>query len=205
VVWTAEHGGRCESFRPLGDGSLSSAGHEEVRLPPEALVRVAHALTLPAGQVEAWTGHLDDFEVIPPFRQLGRPVFRLSEERRAETELVDFQGYLIEAFKLRGKALGLGYVRGPAEDGGWFYRYEKVLPSLGLRIELAFSGNALPEENRTVALQVARFRPTRDGEGPPRPLGETPQVLLSEVWADLKDLAAAGSGFDPEWESQIGL
>ncbi|HEY3445618.1 MAG TPA: DUF4132 domain-containing protein [Myxococcales bacterium] len=204
VVWTAEHDGRHVSFRPLGDGSLSAAGHEEVKLSPDAAVRVAHELTLPEGQVQEWTAHLGDFEVMPLFRQFGRPAFRLPDERRGELELADFQGHLIEAFKLRGKALGLGYIRGPAEDGGWFYRYDKALPSLGLRVELAFSGNGLPEENRTVALQVARFVPTTPGE-PARPLGEVPQVLLSEVRADLKELSAAGTGFDPDWESKIGL
>jgi len=100
--------------------------------------------------------------------------------------------------------LGLGYTRGPAEDGGWFYRYEKALPSLGLRIELGFSGNGLPEENRVVALQAARFQPTGDGEEC-RPLGEVPQVLVSEVWADLQELSGAGTGFDAEWESKVGV
>ncbi|MGC4113872.1 MAG: DUF4132 domain-containing protein [Myxococcales bacterium] len=202
VVWTAESEGRHLSFRPLGDGSLSTAGHDEVKLAPEALVRVAHELTLPEGQVAEWAAHLGDFEVMPLFRQFGRPAFRLPDERRGETELADFQGHLIEAFKLRGKALGLGYVRGPAEDGGWFYRYDRTLPSLGLRVELAFSGNGLPEENRTVALQVARFQPTAEGSEP-RQLGEVPQVLLSEVRADLLELSAAGTGFDPDWESKV--
>lgn len=202
VVWTAEHEGRRESFRPLGDGSLSSAGHDEVKLPPEAVVRVAHALTLPEGQVQEWTAHLGDFEVMPLFRQFGRPVFKLPEERRGELELADFQGHLVEAFKLRGKALGLGYIRGPAESGGWFYRYDRALPSLGLRVELAFSGNGLPEENRTVALQVARFQPTSPEEATRR-LGEVPQVLVSEVFADLSELSGAGTGFDPDWESKV--
>ncbi|HJZ30325.1 MAG TPA: hypothetical protein VKF35_04430 [Hyphomicrobiaceae bacterium] len=38
--------------------------------------------------------------------------------------------------------------------------------------------------------------------GKPLPLIELPPVLLSEAWGDLHAIAAAGSGFDPDWEKK---
>jgi hypothetical protein len=35
------------------------------------------------------------------------------------------------------------------------------------------------------------------------PLGEIPPVLLSECYDDLKEIAAAGIGFDPDWEKKV--
>lgn len=203
IVWTAEHGDVRASFRPLGDGSLTTVSHDELSLPPDAAIRVAHPLTMPEGEAASWAAHLADFEIVQPIRQLGRPAYRLPADRRGAGELDDFLGHLVEAFKLRGKALGLGYARGPAEDGGWFYRYEKALSTLGLTVSLGFSGNGLPEENRTVALGAARFVPRAGGD--PLPLGEVPPVLLSEVRADLAEIAATGGGFDPDWETKVGL
>ncbi len=110
---------------------------------------------------------------------------------------------MIEAFKLRSRATALGYVRGPSEDGGWFYRYVKVFPSLGLRACLHFSGNGLPEENRTVALGVFSFERTGDDARGRMALGDVPPVLFSEVWADMEDIARLGTGFDPAWASKV--
>jgi hypothetical protein len=35
------------------------------------------------------------------------------------------------------------------------------------------------------------------------PLKDLPSVLLAECVGDLRALAAAGSGFDPEWEKKV--
>jgi hypothetical protein len=112
---------------------------------------------------------------------------------------------MIESFKLRGAATKLGYQRGEAQDGGWFMTYEKRFPTLGLTSVVSFSGSPLPEESRTVALEsltVVRLAP--DGRtGGPVPLGQVPPVLLAEAYADIRDLAAAGTGFDPDWQRKV--
>jgi hypothetical protein len=117
---------------------------------------------------------------------------------------------MVEAFKLRGLAGKLGYTRGAAQDGGWFYEYLKLFPGLGLEVHLNFTGNGLPEENRTVALRALTFhRPTPSGVGSSTPAGggslllrEIPAVLVAECYNDLRTMAATGAGFDPEWEKK---
>ena len=150
--------------------------------------------------------HFADYEW-RALRPIRREAFPLPEERKSETEVKDFEGHMLEAFKLRGKATSLGYTRGPAQDAGWFHYYRKSFVSLGLESYIEFTGNSLPEENRTVALLPLSF--CRAGEvniylsdQHKLPLERVPPVLLSEAWNDLRSIAAQGSGFDPEWRKK---
>ncbi|HAB18526.1 MAG TPA: hypothetical protein DCE44_19055, partial [Verrucomicrobiales bacterium] len=197
-------------FRPLPDGSLTDANDDPITLKPEDQIRLAHECQVTPEQSLAWRQHLKDYEVEPLFEQFGRPNFDLGEERKLEDELTDFRGHLLEAFKLRGRANKLGYTRGQAQDGGWFFDYHKRFPTLGMEAVLEFTGNGLPEENRTVALTTFRFeRAAPEGEpvigGAKMSLGEVPPVLLSECWNDLRQIAAEGPGFDPDWEKKTQM
>ncbi len=199
LVWRIEPAaGAVRLARPLGDGSLTDADDGGVEVHDGDTVSVAHALDLDADARATWVRHLAEYEVAPLFAQLTRGAHRLPDGEDVESEVVAFRGHLVEAFKLRGRATKLGYGRGPAEDGGWFHRYLKRFPTLGLSASIEFSGNALPEENRTVALTSFRFLDGDGGEA--RPLGQVPAVLLSEVWSDVAEIAAQGTGYDPEWE-----
>jgi len=197
-------------FRPLPDGSLTGAADEPIELQPDARIRLAHECLVTQEQSLAWRQHLKDYEVAPLFEQLGRPYFELREGRILDDELTDFRGHLIEAFKLRGRAGKLGYTRGQAQDGAWFIDYHKQFPTLGMKAIIEFTGNGLPEENRTVALisfyieRVAMENETGGSIGK-IPLGDVPAVLLSECWNDLRQIAAEGSGFDPDWEKKTQI
>jgi hypothetical protein len=209
LVWVVWDGGQPgASFRPLSDGTLTDARDDEVTLDADARLRLAHSRTVPKEQAEAWLAHFGDYEVAPLFEQFGREEYVLADGMRRETEIKDFEGHLLEAFKLRGRATALGYTRGQSEDAGWFYTYKKTF--LGLRLEafIEFTGNGLPEENRVVALKSLSFGGVGEQAGGYRssahslPLGKIPPVLLSEVWNDLRSIAAQGTGYDPDWEKK---
>lgn len=187
------------TFRPLDDGSLSDADDNEVELPAAARVRLAHDSLLAAEQVTQWQTHLADYAVVPLFQQLGKGIYALPAEKAQADALEGFEGHLIETFALRGRALKLGYTRGAAEDGGWFYVYEKRFPTLGLVASIEFTGNGLPEENRTVALLKLAFSTT---QGSRVALAKVPKVLLSECYNDLRLIAAEGSGYDRDWQKK---
>jgi HEAT repeat protein len=202
------------TFRPLDDGTLTDAQDNAVTLPDDAQIRLAHSCNVAAEASQAWLTHLADYSIEPLFTQFGRPAYELPEEKRRETVVRDFQGHMLEAFKLRGLATKLGYTRGQAEDGGWFYEYLKSFPGLGLEVHLGFSGNGLPEENRTVALTTLSFERKKAepqqvtpmfGRTVTLPLKDIPPVLLTECIGDLRSIAAAGSGFDPDWEKKALL
>lgn len=201
-------GGRTLVFRPLEDRSLTDAADRQVTLDGVATVRLAHLTLLEPAEAEAWRAHLADYEVKPLFNQLDRPTPALSADLAAAHVIVDRRGWLIEAFKLRGAAARLDYARGPAEDGGVFVTYEKRFASLGLAAVVEFTGNSLPEENRLSALQGLMYLPIGRGgrlrTDRPLALKDVPPVLLSETWNDFHLMAAAGTGYDADWEKRAG-
>lgn len=205
LVWVQVEDGRVlQAFRPLDDGTLTDVDDNEVKLPGDARVRLAHDSVLPSEDVAAWQTHLADYEVVPLFQQLGKGSYVLPEESSKQDTIKDFEGHLLETFALRGRATKLGYTRGGTEDGGWFFTYEKRFPTLGIVAVIEFTGNGLPEENRTVALLALGFR-SADDKGWQRhgmKLGNVPKVLLSECYNDLRLIAADGTGFDAEWEKK---
>jgi hypothetical protein len=209
LVWAIVRDNKVVNlFRPLADGSLTDANDDPVAVKPDELVRLTHECQAKPEQSLAWRNHFKDYEVEPLFEQFGRPNFDLVEERKQEDELADFRGHLVETFKLRGRATKLGYTRGQAQDGGWFFDYQKRFPTLGINAVLEFTGNGLPEQNRTVALTSFHFdRVSPEGTGAQgdakMSLGEVPPVLLSECWNDIRQIAAEGPGFDPEWEKKV--
>ncbi len=211
LIWAIYDGDvLVQTFRPLEDRTLTDADDEEVTPAADATVRLAHSCTLPADVIEAWQTHLADYEVPPLLQQFPASSYALPDDQQQTTELTDFKGYLIEAFQLRGLATKRGYTRGQTEDAGWFYDYRKSYTGLGIEAVINFSGNYLPEENRTVALiDLAFYRLPEDGESaylyhrPKLSLSNIPPVLLSESWNDLQTMAHQGSGYDADWEKKV--
>ncbi|WP_254506492.1 DUF4132 domain-containing protein [Anatilimnocola floriformis] len=210
LVWAVLVDGEVvQTFRPLDDGSFTDFEDNPVTPPAGSSIRVAHACNVSPETTQAWAQHLSDYDVTPLFAQFARAPYELPAAKQKTTSADDFQGHLVEAFKLRGLATKFGYTRGQAEDGGWFYSYSKAFPGLGIEVLLSFSGNGLPEENRTVALTTmsfARKSPGRDSgynRAGNLQLKDVPSVLLAECLGDMKTIAAAGSGFDAEWEKRL--
>lgn len=193
------------SFRPMDDGTLTDTDDSEVQLADDARVRLAHDSLLTPESVKSWLKHMADYEVKPLFQQLGKGVYTLPADQANSTEIKDFEGHVLEAFALRGRALKLGYTRGPAEDGGWFHVYGKRFPTMGLEAIIEFTGNSLPEENRTVSLLNLSFANTGQQQSWQRtsqPLSKVPKVLVSECYNDLRLMAGEGGGLDPEWRTK---
>ena len=210
LVWAAWEGEAVkQTFRPLDDGTLTDYEDGEVALAENGTIRIAHGCQVSVAVAEGWQKHLADYDVAPLFTQFGRAPYTLPAEKRNETSIDEFQGFMVKAFKLRGLATKCGFTRGQAQDGGWFYDYAKTFPGLGLIASLNFSGNGLPEENRQVALKELSFQKSAPQEAGYQmqegslPLGEIPAVLLTECYNDLASIAHTGSGFDPEWEKKV--
>jgi hypothetical protein len=193
------------TFRPLDDGTLTDHEDNAVMLSQGGHVRLAHDSLLDTKIISPWQAHLVDYEIRPLFQQLGKGNYALPEPKSKDDTIKDFEGHLIEAFALRGRALKLGYTRGTAEDGGWFRVYEKRFPTLGLSAVIEFTGNPLPEENRTVALLSLTFSgnaSTSSWQHGKLMLAKVPKVLLSECYNDLRLIAAEGTGYDADWQKK---
>ena len=133
VVWTLkEKAGTASTFRPLEDGTLTDLDDNEVRPSADAIVRIAHRLTLTYKTAARWVVHFADFDVDPLLPQFARSPFRLPKESRSATEWPLPLAQPLAAAPLTRRARGLGY--DPAafrlEDGG--DNFIKHFPAAGL-------------------------------------------------------------------------
>lgn len=72
LAWVATNGDGSTVFRPLDDGTLTDVDDNEVKLPVDAVIAIAHDSLLDGEVVKAWQEHLVDYEVrlaVPAVRQ----------------------------------------------------------------------------------------------------------------------------------------
>ena len=207
IIWGVFKGEELiKTFRPLDDGTFTDYEDEEVTLKENDNIRIGHPMAEEAGSL--WAEHLKDYEITPLFDQFEREYYTLPKNLKDETELMEFEGYILDAFSLRGQAGKLGYLRGQTEDGGWFYTYVKKYSGLGIEAVIEFSGNPLPEENLKIALMKLFFMKSLteqmiNYESRKIPLGNVPPVLLSECRYDMKMIADRGEGYHSDWNDKI--
>ncbi|TCQ99311.1 DUF4132 domain-containing protein [Neorhizobium sp. JUb45] len=200
-----EQGKLVTSFRALDDGSFTDANDDPVDITSFAGIAIAHRVKLGEEAAKAWLTHIEDYEVKPLFEQLDRPV--LADGKPDATVIDDRRGWMIDNLTLRSAAEGLGYIRGPVEDGAGFYTYEKSFADCGFAAVIEFTGSYIGENDRVLkALQDMRFARILPGGrvvyGGETTLSKVPEVLLSETWNDLRAIADKGTGFDAEWEKK---
>jgi hypothetical protein len=117
---------------------------------------------------------------------------------------------MIDTQKLTKAAEKLGYVRGEIGDSGGFREYAKRFDGAGVRAVLTFTGTDFSMETHVCAIKsmiYERVRPGRPQSGSKHrgaalKLAQVPRILLAETINDLVTIAAAGTGFDPAWETK---
>ncbi|MBV8656573.1 MAG: DUF4132 domain-containing protein [Burkholderiales bacterium] len=209
LVWACmdSDGHAGQLFRPLADGTLTDCDDNEVKLSPDARIRVAHDSFVDAVSVAQWQCHLVDYKITPLFMQLGKGVHTLAAEQASSTVLTDFEGHSLVGIALRSRATKLGYARGASDEGGgWFFTYEKRFPSLGMKAVIEFTGCQVGNEDETVALIGLSFVAVYANgvTGMPIALQSVPPVLLSECYHDMRLMAADGTGYDANWRKTHG-
>lgn len=178
------------TFRVAEDGSLADASDDTFVLPEGARVGVVHALELPDDLSARWGQVFGDYEILQPFRQLGRETFRIAEAEAREKALKRVEGIKVPT----GKVLGLeqrGWRRGPTQDGGCSWWYERPLPA-NLEAHLSLepgiiAGMALEFSEQTLKT-VTLERPGTWSEGGVLTFGALDPVLFSEIVRDLEAL-----------------
>ncbi len=188
------------SFRPMPDGTFTDADDNQVTVPDQSRIGIAHDVNLPGQAVSRWLEHFADYEVAPLFQQFGKPLVRLTAEQAQLTKYLACEGHVIESNVLRRQATKLGYAPGHREYHDLFEDYVKRFPGLGIQSQLATTGTRLTAGNHSLAFTALTFQEidTEPGEG--LPLGEVPAVLFSETANDLHALAKLGTGYDPDWQ-----
>lgn len=185
-------------FRVTEEQDYADANDDPVSLAMFATVGVVHPLQLSEEQKNHWGELFSDYAIIPPFMQLGRPVYRLLEGEPGQSRIARFKGLKILAPTLVYGLERLGWQRGIAMDGGSFDEHSKSFPAADLTAVVRYDGFVAmgcidPTEWLTFEeasfVRGMRTPSGRDKPVNPLPLEEVDPIVISEVLADLQQLA----------------
>jgi hypothetical protein len=142
LVWGAydDRGTLLGTFRTLDDNTLTTAADEPYALPRQCHLGVVHPLELTPELRTRWLAHFADYDVVPPFAQLERPVISVTDAQRdirIGHELADTS---LNAMTFKGRAERLGWTRGSVVDGGGIGYYRKTFPAAGVDVFVETNG-----------------------------------------------------------------
>ena len=181
------------SFRVAEDRTLATVGDDEFELPEQARIALAHPLQL-GEELAAWAEVFADYEILQPFAQLGRPVYALTEQERAERNLTRFEGAVVPVGRLLGMS-HRGWQRSSPMDAGIQNSMSRqVKDNLYLVVDLD-PGIAIGYVNELgdQSLRAVYLGTDPDGywgrpnEGGPL-LGDLDPIIASELLGDLTHL-----------------
>ena len=203
LVWLQldNNGQIVNSFRPTEDGSLITNQDDEILLDENNYITLAHSALLASDDIAQWQAHLKDYKITPLFEQFSHAFPEISKFNDGVID--DRLGWLTDSFTIRGIVTKLGYERDTTEDSGCFYGYHKYFGSLGIYINIEFSGSMLPEENIPAVLYNLYFSYKKGFKDRAIALDKLPKVLLAEGYANYRAVANASSGFDPNWKDKL--
>lgn len=88
LIWGIYEGDQLlRTFYIMNDLSLSDVNDHSLTLPPKAQIGIPHPLYLAEHERAQWLHLLHDYKIIQPFPQIGRKVYRLTEQELARKNL----------------------------------------------------------------------------------------------------------------------
>jgi predicted DNA-binding WGR domain protein len=204
LVWGTfgEKGELNSTFRVTEDRSLADEHDAPVSLPADAAIGLVHPIQLTSQTLAAWGELISDYEMIPPFPQLGRPVLKLSAAELSKDVIERHTGASIPAPALVGTLEKLGWRRSTPADAGGYDNHGKEFAEAGvtaiIQYEPLYVGTSLAELD-PVPINACYFvvggydRETwRNDEGKRIVLSKIGPLILSEVLSDLQAVASKG-------------
>ncbi|HEX9997057.1 MAG TPA: WGR and DUF4132 domain-containing protein [Abditibacterium sp.] len=208
LVWEAASGNRRATFRVVEDGTYADSKDEPFDLGAGewAHIGIAHPLHLSEAEKGAWGEIFSDYEIVPPFTQLGRAIYGLEGDEEKGVEITRFKNIVIHPQTLCFGLEKLGWERGPALDGGGFYEHYKYFESSDVTACVVYEpglfmgGQEWWEPQKiSEAYFVESQRSKTAGRYWDYPdkkkavaLSEVDAIALSEVLKDVIELAAKG-------------
>ena len=186
LVWGTydASGALLTTFRVAEDGTFATVEDRAFELPADARVGLPHVLHLPADLVRAWGERFAEYELLPPFAQLTREVFRPTPEEADSSAIARVEGRTVPTSRVIG-LLGRGWSKGAPQDAGWIWEWLKALPGhleparLHLETGVLAAGMGEEPEQKLGGLTL------------PATARELSPVVFSELMRDLATLTEA--------------
>lgn len=212
LIWQAEADGERISFRPTRDGCIGRNG-QPVFVPASSTVALWHPIQAQPEEVSDWQKHVLDREIIQPFRQAWREIYRMTDaEHGTGTYSNRFAGHILKQSTMRALAIDEGWkcphrtgFDCPDDDPAHI-----IIPASGLQAEYWTSafhefhdftpgGSFVFIKSDRVAFHALDAK-AKYGRGPQISVEDVPPLVFSEIMrhCDLFTSVAAVS-LDPEW------
>ncbi|MBW8241256.1 DUF4132 domain-containing protein [Muricauda oceani] len=203
-IWgTYQNGNLSKSFMVDENGHLLDMDGKVLQLENTALVKLVHPINLDTSEKDRWSAVLKERKIIPPFSQLDRKVYRVSDDRKDEKFNYDHETRDI-AGSIKYGLPALGWHRGSILAGGRVSSFIKSIPAYNLEAFIMVEGvNVQPVEEdeaekieKLFFVQMGSVYTGTDSVNDPRseddhrlvPFGEVPPVVYSEVVRDIESI-----------------
>ena len=159
LIWGIyENSELISTFRYMEDGSFNNEEEDEVTLPDNATIGIAHPIEMTQESIDIWKEQLDDYEVTQSLVQLEREVYLATDDELQTTDCKRFGGKIMSPSTLSNRLLIQNFTRGEILDAGWFTYFEKANDEHDIMIELNFSGASVGYYDGEDAAKVYEIR-----------------------------------------------
>ncbi|MEC9441322.1 MAG: DUF4132 domain-containing protein [Myxococcota bacterium] len=197
LLWAIYEGKKKEKvvgyLRVDEEGALLDANDEPITLAATQRVGIPHPLELSREDHETWGTIFGDYEIIPPFPQLNRPVYELEDGDTEGEVITKFAKIIVKPGAIRGHIDRDGWTKGNPEDAGIIYNFYKHYEAEGITASASMSygiyaGGASWDEDQSIS--GISFHKGSRGYGNTIPLANVPARLISEVLYSIGQLTA---------------
>lgn len=196
LIWGVyDENGLSATFRYLDDGSFTTSDEDEFDIPENAQIGLVHPIELTDEELSAWKEQLSDYEIVQPFDQLERPVYRMTDKEKTETEIMRFYDRELNGLTFAGKMLKNGWYKGAAEDAGMFfdfYRSDSSKAGESYLARLKFSGMYIEtfyDDSGDITVETLSFYTNSSNQAVPA--GEISPRYFSEIIVQLTEVIGA--------------
>lgn len=186
------------TFRVTEDQSLADANDDPFDLPSACSIGVVHPAHLDDATKSAWGQVLSDYEIIPPFPQLGRQICCADSGDLELTEITRFKGPKIPGITVYGILERSHWLKDTPADAGGFVQHSKFFPSVNLTAFIQYTGMSIgyydePQEIESVYFVPGHVKPEMWGQHNNKlPIKEVDSVVMSETLRLVHAVVAKG-------------
>jgi hypothetical protein len=205
LIWAGfdSNGKLIKTFRVSEDRTLADVNEETCTLKDIALVGIVHPLLLQEYELSAWGELVSDYSIVPPFPQLGRPVYALEPAERDAEEITRFKNIDIPIMILVRTLENLGWEKGALQDHGIYNIHYKYFPIIDVTAVVGDYEEVLVQTSRLNSNSVETIDgccfvkgvlqntwsypifPYKGGKDTILILGQVDPIVISEVLKDL--------------------